>query len=605
MPSRQRAAYARCCGAGHGKVTPVRASSIPAVLRERASLQPNDAAFTFIDYEQHWDGVAEELTWSQVYRRALNVAAELKVRGFAGDRAVILAPQGLHYIDAFLGSLQAGLIPVPLSVPLGGASDERVSSVLCDASPSVILTTSAVVGTVAEYVKSQSAEPEPSVIEVDLLDLDAPRGSGARREHYSETAYLQYTSGSTRQPAGAMVSNRNVLVNFQQLMSDYFTDYGRIAPPDTTVVSWLPFYHDMGLIVGICIPILGGLHAVLTSPTSFLQRPARWMQLLANNSHVFSAAPNFAFELAARKTSDDDMAGLDLRDVLVIINGSERVQPATLRRFSEKFARFNFSDAALRPSYGMAEATVYAATRTPAEPPRIVDFEPEKLSAGHAERCESGTPLVSYGEPKSPTIRVVDPETRIQCPDGTVGEIWLHGDNVAAGYWQKPDQTRHTFGGRLVAPSADTPEGPWLRTGDLGFFSEGELFIVGRIKDLLIVYGRNHSPDDIEATIQEIAPGRCAAIAVPDEGTEQLVVIIEDKNRGDADEDAMDKHEMVKREVTSAISNSHGLAVADFVRGSAWFDSHHHQWQGQASGVCRAVQAGSVRPLRRLAISMG
>ncbi len=543
----------------------MRASSIPAVVRERASLQPNDIAFTFIDYEQDRNGVAEKLTWSQAYRRALNVAEELKLRGSAGDRAVILAPQGLHYIDAFLGSLQAEFIPVPLSVPLGGASDERVSSVLRDASPSVILTTSAVIGTVAEYVKSQSVEFEPTVVEIDLLDLDVPRGSGARREHNADTAYLQYTSGSTRQPAGVVVSNRNVLVNFKQLMSAYFTDYGQVAPPNTTVVSWLPFYHDMGLIVGICIPVLGGLHAVLMSPTSFLQRPARWMQLLASNSHVFSAAPNFAFELAARKTSDEDMAGFDLGNVLVIINGSERVQPATLRRFSERFARFNLRDMALRPSYGMAEATVYAATRTPAEPPRIVEFEPERLSAGHAERCEGGTPLVSYGEPQSPTIRVVDPETSVECPHGTVGEIWLHGDNVAAGYWQKPDQTKHTFGGHLVGPSAGAPEGPWLRTGDLGFFSEGELFIVGRIKDLLIVYGRNHSPDDIEATTQEMSPGRCAAITVPDEGTEQLVVIIEVKKWGDSDEDALHNLEILKREVTSAISNSHGLAVADLV----------------------------------------
>ena len=546
---------------------PVIVSSITAMLRERASLQPDDAAFTFIDYEHDWAGVAENLTWSQIYRRTLNVAQELRSRGSTGDRAVILAPQGLDYIAAFLGALQAGIIAVPLSVPQFGAHDERVTSVLRDTSPAVVLTTSAVVGDVKEYARPQPGESAPAVVEVDLLDLDSPTRSDAGSDSCPSTAYLQYTSGSTRQPAGVMVTNRNLLINFEQLMSSYFADCGKIAPPDTTVVSWLPFYHDMGLIVGICIPVLGGVPAVLTSPASFLQRPARWMQLLASNSCAFSAAPNFAFELAARKTLDEDMAALDLGDVVTIINGAERVQPATIRRFAERFARFNLRDTVIRPSYGMAEATVYVATRRPGQPPEIVHFESEKLSAGQAKRCgsEGATPLVSYGTPQSPIVRIVDPETSTECPAGTVGEMWVHGDNVAMGYWLKPRETEHTFGARLVAPSAGTPQEPWLRTGDLGFFSDGELFIIGRIKDLLIVYGRNHSPDDIEATIQEITRGRCAAIAVADDGSEKLVAIIELKARGDSAQDAMHKLGLIKREVTSAISQSHGLSIADLV----------------------------------------
>lgn len=548
-------------------MTAVIEPSIPSVLRERASLQPNEKAFTFIDYEQDWEGLTETVTWSQLYRRSLNVAQEVRLHGSAGDRAVILAPQGLNYIDAFLGALRAGLTAVPLSVPLGGASDERVSSVLRDASPSVILTTSAVAGNVAEYVKSQPDGPAPAVVEVDLLDLDARSGSRAGIDSRADTAYLQYTSGSTRSPAGVMVNYRSLLANFEQIMSDYFSENGKVAPPDTTFVSWLPFYHDMGLLLGICVPLLAGLHAVVTSPVSFLARPARWMQMMATNSHVFSAAPNFAFELAARKTSDEDMAGLDLGDVLHILNGSERVQPATLKRFTERFARHNLPGTALRPSYGMAEATVYLATRKPGEPPHIVHFESEKLADGQANRCESpdGTPLVSYGVPHSPILRIVDPNTCIECPAETIGEIWAHGDNVATGYWRKPEETQHTFGGKLASPSTGMPEGPWLRTGDLGFFSEGELFIIGRIKDLLIVYGRNHSPDDIEATIQEITRGRCVAIAVPEDGTEKLVAIAELKNRGEAREEVLDKLAGVKNEVTSAISTSHGLSVADLV----------------------------------------
>jgi long-chain fatty acid adenylyltransferase FadD28 len=545
---------------------PVMESSILTVLRERASLKPNNTAFTFIDYERDWLGVAQSLTWSQLYRRVQNVAAQLSVRGSIGDRAVILAPQGLDYIAAFFGAMQAGRIAVPLSLPTGGAHDERVISVLRDASPAAILTTSFGVGDVSEYAKPQSGESAPSVIEVDLLGEEARKESNAWGDRPS-VAYLQYTSGSTRQPAGVMISHKNLRTNIKQIVSDYFVEYGKVAPPDTTIVSWLPFYHDMGLIVGTCIPILAGLRAVLTSPTSFLQRPARWMQLLASNGRAWSAAPNFAFDLAARKTADDDMAGLDLGDVLHILNGSERVQPATVKQFAERFARFNLQPKVVRPSYGLAESTVYVVTPRPGEPSKLVHFDAEKLSVGQAERCagSDGTPLFSYGVPESPTVRIVDRETLTECPAGTVGEIWVHGANVAMGYWQNPQLTERTFGATLVAAPAGTPEEAWLRTGDLGFFFDGELFIVGRDKDLLVVYGRNHYPDDIEATIQEITGGRTAAIAVPDGRTEKLVAIVELKKRGDSHEEVMDRLGIVKREVTSAISRSHGLHVADLV----------------------------------------
>src|SRR5262249_50312884 len=269
--------------------------SVSAVVRERASFQPNDIAFTFIDYEQDWDGDAQSLTWSQLYRRARNLAHQLRLHGSTGDRAVISAPQGLDYIVAFLGALEAGLIAVPLSVPMGGATDARFSSVLNDASPAVILTASSVAGNLADHVKPRPGESAPSVVEVDLLDLDSaqnlsvngqrPRLNGDGRP---SIAYLQYTSGSTRQPAGVMVSHKNALANFEQIWSDSFLEYGKVPPPDTTFVSWLPFYHDMGLFVGIILPLLGGLRAVVFSPASFLQRPARWIQLLAANPHAWT-----------------------------------------------------------------------------------------------------------------------------------------------------------------------------------------------------------------------------------------------------------------------------------------------------------------------------
>lgn len=541
-------------------------TAIPTVLRERASLQPNDAAFTFVDYERDPNGIPQTLTWSQLYRRASNLARELRLCGEPGDRAVILAPQGLDYIAAFLGSLEAGLIAVPLSVPYAGAHDERVVSVLRDTSPTVILTTSSVADDVARYAVSQNGQSAPKTISVDLLDLDGHDRTRSRVTR-PDIAYLQYTSGSTREPAGVMVTHRNLSANFEQMYADYFADYGKVAPPDTTVVSWLPFYHDMGLLLGVCVPILGGLRTVLMSPAAFLERPARWIQLMAKHSHTMSAAPNFAFELAVRRTKDDDMVGLDLGNVLGLLSGSERVHSATLRRFTDRFARFGFCDKAFRPSYGLAEATVYVATRRPGDPPQVAYFESEKLSAGHAKRCSNtaGTALVSYGTPESTTVRIVDPETMTECPAGKTGEIWVHGENVAAGYWHKPLETERTFGGRLVAPTAGTPEAPWLRTGDLGFISDGELFIMGRIKDVLIVYGRNHYPEDIEATIQEISGGRCAAISVTDGRTEKLVAIVEVKRRGDTDEEVQARFDAIRSEVTAAISNSHGLTVADLV----------------------------------------
>ena len=355
-------------------------SSIRVVLRERASLQPNHTAFTFLDYEQDWEGVAESLTWAQLYRRSLNLALELKGCGSTGDRAVILAPQGLDYIVAFLGALEAGLIAIPLSVPMVGIHDERVTAVLRDASPSVILTTSAVVENVVPYARPSADNPAPSVIEVDSLDPDSRKGSNAQRHTRPDIAYLQYTSGSTRTPAGVVVSNRNLSANWEQIVSELAPDYRM----PNSVVSWLPFYHDMGLMMGLCAGILGGWPTVIMDPISFLQRPARWLQLLARNPQVFSAAPNFAFELAAARTTDDDMAGLDLGDVLYIMSGAERVNPATIRRFTQRFARFNLPESVIRPSYGLAEATLFVATHAPGPPPDFVHFEPEKLSAGHA-----------------------------------------------------------------------------------------------------------------------------------------------------------------------------------------------------------------------------
>ena len=416
----------------------------------------------------------------------------------------------------------------------------------------------------------------PKIVEIDSLNLDGPLstdgGSVVSSADFPSTAYLQYSSGSTRLPTGVMISHRNLQVNFEQLMHSLFAGAEGKPSTDATIVSWLPFYHDMGLVLGVCAPILGGFHAELTSPVAFLEKPSRWMRALAENPRAFSGAPNFAFDLAARKTRDSDLAGLDLGGVRGIIDGAERVDPATLERFADRFAHFNFRDHMLRPSYGLAEATVFVASGTwsdaAGESSGAVRFDVDELSAGRAQRCPAGagsSALVRYALPQSPVVRIVDVDTHRECTPDVVGEIWVHGDNVAAGYWSRPPEEQRCFGATLVDPSPATPDGPWLRTGDLGFISAGELFVVGRIKDLVIIRGRNHHPEDIEATVQEITRGRVAAISVPVNSTENLVTVIELKKRTDSNDDALHWLTAVKSDVTSAISNAHGLNVGDLV----------------------------------------
>lgn len=540
-------------------------TSLIGVLRERASLQPEDIAYTFMDYDHEWDGVATTLTWAQLHRRVRSLAVEMRAHGKIGDRAVLLAPQGLEYVIGFLASLEAGIIAVPLSVPMIGQHDERVSAVIKDSSPSIILTTSPAAATVAEYVSTQDGVGSATVIEVDALDLDARRKSLSSREVKPETAYLQYTSGSTRTPAGVMVTNRNLTSNFEQMMCAFFPHFGKVPPAGAHVVSWLPFYHDMGLLLGIVAPILGGWSTVFTTPLSFLARPARWIQLMGSYPRVVTGGPNFAFELAAGRTTDEDLDGIDLGDVIAVYSGAERVHEATLKRFSQRFAKFNFDEGVIRPSYGLAEATLFVGTGVPG-PPSVVPFDPERLSAGTADRVtDGGTKLVGYGRPEDPVVRIVDAETRVEVPAGGIGEIWSYGENNCLGYWEKPEQTEHTFHGSIENPTEGTPVGPWLRTGDLGFLSDGELFIIGRIKDLLIVRGSNHYPDDIEATIQEITGGRVAAIAVDGDRTEQLVAIIEVKKRGETEADVVQNFTTIKRDVASAVSQTHGISAADLV----------------------------------------
>ena len=533
--------------------------SIPALLEIRALQQPDDVAFTFVDYDADPAGFSESLTWSELRQRVEVVAQTLVSLGAPGERALVVAPQGLEYVIGFLGAIQAGFIAVPLSVPQPGQHDERIASVLQDCAPVAVLTTSEVVDEVRTYAQAQTGQRQPRVIEVDAMDFDAPVNSVVVQS-YPTVAYLQYTSGSTRAPAGVEITHKNAIVNIEQAITEYFEQFGGQAPADMTVVSWAPLYHDMGLILGVFCPLWTGRPAVLLSPVAFMQKPVRWIHQMATHTSVFTAGPNFAFDVASGRSSDADLAGLDLRGVLVMINGGERVLGSTVRRFHDRFGPHGLAEASMRPTLGMAEAAVFVVTSAGGRPPTMVRFDTEKLAAGLAEICATGgTELVTAGTPRTCELRVVDPEMLLEKPAGEVGELWMQGDQVGSGYWHNPEATERTFNGQLAQTADGTPGGRWLRTGDLAVMFDGELYIIGRLKDLLIVDGRNHYPDDIEATVAEISRGRVAAVTVSDNTAEKLVVIAEVK---EADPDRI---AAMNQLVTAAVSRDHGVRVSDVI----------------------------------------
>jgi long chain fatty acid CoA FadD26 len=382
--------------------------TIPELIDRRADEQPDDTAYTFYDYESDPAGVAEAITWSELRDRVDVVAEQLAKLGSPGERAVVLAPQGLDYIVGFLGAIRAGFIAVPLSVPQAGQHDERVAGAMGDSTPVAVLTTSAVVDEVRNYTHAQSSQRPPKVIEIDALDFFSPAKPPVLQDA-PKIAYLQYTSGSTRRPAGVSITHTNVTANLDQAFPDYLEAFD-FPPRELTVVSWAPFYHDMGMVVGIFIPLYSGCSAVLMSPVSFLQKPVRWLQHIAANPNAYTAGPNFAYEVVLARTSDEDMAGLDLSRTAVMINGAERVRGSTVRRFNERFAQFGLPDYALRTSWGMAEATVYVASSTGGRPPAVLHFDTDTLAVGR----------IGIGQSRS-AARVRLPHRRPADPGGEAG----------------------------------------------------------------------------------------------------------------------------------------------------------------------------------------
>lgn len=536
-------------------------------------------AYRFLDYARDNDGQAVQLSWTELGARARAVAGRLQQVTEPGERVAILAPQGLDYVVGFFAAVQAGCIAVPLFAPEFAGQAERLEAVIADATPSVVLTTSAAAESITAFLRKRPSRDRPRIVAIDAI----PKTVGAMftpvPRRTDDIAYLQYTSGSTRTPAGVEISHRAVCTNVAQMILAGGLD------TDIRSVSWLPLHHDMGLVM-IMFPALCGGHITLMSPQAFVRRPHRWIKALAEegaHGRTFAAAPNFAFELAAQRGLPAAGETLDLSNVAGLLNGSEPVTLSAIDQFVTAFGPYGLARSAIKPSYGMAEATLSVASIAPEAEPSAIYFDREQLSANRAVPVDADAPNAVAHVSCGQMVRnqwgvIVDASHGVELPDGQVGEIWLHGQNIGGGYWGRELETELTFRNKLQLRMAHgshaegAPEdGLWLRTGDLGVYVDGELYLVGRIKDVIIIDGRNHYPQDIEATVSEcsraVRSGYVAAFSVPPgafpngtaRGSGERLVIVAERAAGAGRTD----HAYVVAAITAAVARRHSVAVAD------------------------------------------
>jgi acyl-CoA synthetase (AMP-forming)/AMP-acid ligase II len=504
-------------------------STLVEALGWRALWQPEQRIYTYL---RDGETEGEHLTFAALDRQARAIGALLQSYGASGERALLLYPTGLEFIAAFFGCLYAGVIAVPVPPP-NPAQPQRTLPRLCaitnDAQPSVALTTSSILSKM-EGLFTQT----PELRTMRWVASDIVTGDPAEQWHDpaasgNSLALLQYTSGSTTTPRGVMVSHANLIHNSAHI-GDAFE-----VTPDSVSVTWLPAFHDMGLTNGIIQPLMRGRHCILMAPQSFLQRPVRWLQAISHYRATVSGGPNFAYELCTRRITPEQRETLDLSSWYAAYNGAEPVRADTLKRFAATFASCGFRPRFFYPCYGLAEATLIVSGGLLHDEPILCTTEVAALERNRiveaAVALRNVRTLVGCGHAMPDTrIVIVDPESRTRCAPDVVGEIWVSGPTIAHGYWNRTQETEHTFRAFLK----DTGEGPFLRTGDLGFLRDGELFVTGRLKDLIIIDGRNVYPQDIELTVEQshpaMRPGCCAAFSV-DFNEEHLIVAAEVERR--------------------------------------------------------------------------
>ena len=493
------------------------APGIAGILCRRAAEEPTREVFRFLTPE----GQAAAITFGELDRRARSLAVLLRRHAHPPARVLLLYPPGLDYIVAFFGCLYAGLIAVPSYPPSRSASSRRSSvfAIAANAQPAVVLTTPKSLETSAaqrEQIAGNAVWLAPDLTAAALGDeWTSPE------QESSALAYLQYTSGSTTSPRGVMVSHENLMANARHIEAVF-----RLSP-EMTGVFWLPPYHDMGLIGGILQPVFSGFTAVLMPPGMFIQKPLRWLQTISEYRAAVSGGPNFGYDLCARRVNAADVETLDLSCWKVAFNGAEPVRAATLDRFAASFGPCGFRKEAFQPCYGLAEATLLVSGSRNSPLPGIVSLDSEALGRNRVELSEkqrASSIFVSCGLAGG-DIQIVQPGSMMLCGPDAIGEILVSGPGVAQGYWENPEETQRAFGARVEGLPAS-----FLRTGDLGFIARGELFITGRLKDLIIIRGRNYYPEDIEDTVRSLplfADQGCAALSMESGGELRLLLLQE------------------------------------------------------------------------------
>ncbi|MER6745837.1 fatty acyl-AMP ligase [Streptomyces sp. PDY-4] len=468
--------------------------SLGAAFAARADAHPGRTALTL------WHGSTgadpESVTYGELARRSRVRARELARRLAPGERVLVALPTGIEFAEVYLACLTAGLVAVPSPMPGGSASaGERIAAIAADCSPGLVLTTDAARAEVAEHLRGHG--PEGLAVEAVLpVGGRSASGEGAdgRDVGRGTDAVLQYSSGSTGSPKGVILTHGAVLANVSAVCT-----YVGLVPEDR-FGSWLPLHHDMGLFTQLTAALLCGAHLTLMTPAQFIRRPAEWFRMLDRFRITYTVAPNFAYELCTRVITDEMTRGLDLSALRYLGNGAEPIHAPTVRAFMERFAHLGLRSHVHSSGYGLAESTAYVTCVPEETSPTVLTVDPLRLESGERPELRpvaegAGRPVMGLGRPHAFDLRIVDPRERVPLPEGRIGEIWLRGESIGRGYWGRPELSAEVFDARL----ADSAEGPgWLRTGDLGALVDGELFVTGRLKELLIVHGRNIFPQDVE-----------------------------------------------------------------------------------------------------------
>jgi len=491
----------------------VTTESILDALRSHVDSQGDVTAYTFLKSDEE----RLSITYRELDQRARRIAHGLLQQAEPGDRALMMYPAGLDFIQAFLGCLYAGIVAVPAYPPKKNRNAERILSIAHDCTPRLLLCTSET----KRNVEGEFAESVSGATVIITDELESAANCSLPQIHSDQLAFLQYTSGSTAAPKGVMVTHGNMVAN-EMLIQKYFE-----FTKESVMVSWLPMFHDMGLIGGILAPLFVGFPSVLMPPNSFLWRPLRWLQAVSEFRGTCTGAPNFAYDLCVARIKPQEKTDLDLSSLRIAYNGAEPVRAQTLRNFTEAFAECGFHPNASFPCYGMAETTLLVSGGPPLAVTNIVTLDQSEFEKHRVVDAEVGQEIVSCGQVGSDLhVRIVDPATLVECSSDEIGEVWVAGKSIADGYLSRPKETTEAFGFALGSTGEN-----WFRTGDYGFLREGELYVTGRLKDLLIIRGRNIYPQDIEQQVEEFfqldTPNSVAAFMVEVEGNETIGIVVE------------------------------------------------------------------------------